>query len=126
MISLVIFSLFVIASEKGYIEFTLDMKYSHYANAVFDIVFPVTAFVVILYISICVERVGRLRNVISFVGSCSMIIMYIHIPVRDVLISQMGDHYSIFFYLLIVLGVALLLKTIYLMAILMLHGKEKQ
>ena len=102
----------VILQENGYISFTLDMKYSHYSNPVLVLLLPAASFVTVVYLAVLLEKSRILKSVISYIGSCSMIIMYIHMPIRDAVVNLVGEDYHILPYLALVFVIAAILRFI--------------
>ena len=114
-LGILLFLLCLLLNEKSYMNFILDMKYSHYDNPILIILLPATVFVIVLYFSVQIEKTVVIKQVMLVIGSCSMIIMYIHMPILELFKKKSGEDYSIILYLLGVSVIAFVLKLLSLL-----------
>lgn len=86
----------------GHLNFLIDMRYSVYKNWLLTLVIPICFFVVLLLLSKVLEKIPVINNVLFYVGDASLIIMYLHLMIKDnIVIPVWGEGYSIWLYLLV-------------------------
>ena len=107
--------------------FELDMKYSEYSNVALVVLIPIGVTCILTYISSVINKCNYLSLIFEFIGKISTVVMYIHLPIRDlVMLERFGSHYSILGYLLVVIVIAALLVTLKKSSeIVILRKKEK-
>lgn len=103
---------FILFYFKAFDWLTLDLKYSQYKNIIFDLVCPVVFTSLLWLISSFISKIW-LGKVLSYIGERSIIIMYLHLLIRDKLIVKLlSEEYSIFIYAFIVIVICLLFDFI--------------
>ncbi|MGN9060495.1 hypothetical protein ACTM96_13380, partial [Mediterraneibacter faecis] len=87
---------------SGNLNFLIDMRYSVYKNWLLTLVIPICFFIVLFLLSKAVEKIPVINNVLFYIGDASLIIMYLHLIIKDnVVIPVWGEGYSIWLYLLV-------------------------
>lgn len=93
---------------SGKLNFIIDMRYSVYKNWLLTLVIPVCFFTVLFLLSKALEKIPVVNNALFYIGDASMIIMYLHLMVKDCIVIPMGgEEYSIWLYLLISIVVSM-------------------
>lgn len=107
--TVIFYSIFIILDYYNIYTFDLDMKYSHYSNLLLVMVLPLIALVFIFRISAYISEHKYLGYIMSVIGKHSMLIMYIHIIIKDCFLIK-GDYeqYSLTFYVGISLCVSIM------------------
>lgn len=70
--------------------FTLDMKNNFFQCYGFSLVSSTMSCIAVAVISICISKINILNKVIGLLGMASMVIMYIHQPVKYILFTRIG------------------------------------
>lgn len=97
-----IISVTVYLFVSGNLNFLIDMRYSVYKNWLLTLVIPICFFIVLFLLSKAVEKIPVINNVLFYIGDASLIIMYLHLMIKDnVVIPVWGEGYSIWLYLLV-------------------------
>ncbi|WP_300386526.1 acyltransferase family protein [Clostridium sp.] len=78
--------LLIYKNTSSGIYFYMNMKDSYYKATGWDLVFPICFTIFILALSNNLVK-GYLRNFLSYCGKISLIIMYIHKPIGDLLLN---------------------------------------
>ncbi len=101
LVSLTACILFCMLNRMGQFDWTLNIKGGKYDHPLWPLLLPVLFGIVILGCVVILEKIKPAAWVLSEIGKCSMIIMYIHQPWRNgVLIPLLGEHYSMGIYIL--------------------------
>ncbi len=102
IVALAIISVTAYLFVSGELVFLIDMRYSVYKNWVLTLVIPICFFVVLFLLSKVVEKMPVINSVLFYVGDASLIIMYLHLLIKDsVVIPAWGEGYTIGLYLLV-------------------------
>ena len=75
--------MFLIYTER--ISYVFDMKYVSYAYPVLNLIIPLVMGIVILKLSVFMERIKLVSNAISLIGLASMTVMYLNISLLALL-----------------------------------------
>lgn len=94
----------------GNYSFEIDMKYSVYRNFVLTLYVPLIVFCSIYFVSKYIKKFSYISKLLIIIGELSLIIMYSHEIIRDVLIEWFGESYSILFYIAITVIISYILK----------------
>ena len=98
--------MFAYAYREGKFDYRMDMKYSLYPNFVFPLLFPVVAGIILL------EMKG-VSSVVAYIGMATMSVMYLHVLIIGQIVKCfMGENYSIFWGVIIVLCLSCLFHYI--------------
>lgn len=102
--SLVTVLVTVVLYISGVYEFTIDMRYSMYKNIILCMIIPLAFMAVLTYISGCLSKFEHVGHILGLVGKQSMIVMYVHLYIRDRLIIPIwGEDYSNVVFVLVTL-----------------------
>lgn len=74
------------ASYYKILNYSLDMKLSHYSNILLDIIIPVTFTIWIIMLSKLISYINISRS-LAYIGMNTLPIMYLHLPINEVLLS---------------------------------------
>ena len=96
-ISVILILIFL--SKKNHFNYIMDMKYSEYKNFIMPLLIPILFGYIILQCSFVLYKVSYINKVLELIGKASMIIMYIHIPIRQYIFEVINNQgYSAFVY----------------------------
>lgn len=110
IVSILILCVFFVIDFWGIADFRLDMKYSVYENFLFITLIPLCSFVLLFQFSKLLSKLDYLSVFLSLVGKSSMIVMYIHLILKDhFIIPFFGEKYSILIYLFFTISISLIL-----------------
>ncbi|CAN5445547.1 acyltransferase family protein [soil metagenome] len=98
--------LLIYIAIKGYFFFDLDMKISKYSNYVLAVFIPLLFTAGVLLLSM-VLKFRFLSSSLSYIGLNSLIIMYLHYPVNNAIMTLTGYQYESNYVLFVVLGVSI-------------------
>lgn len=89
----------IFLSKKDHFNYIMDMKYSEYKNIIMPLLIPILFGYIILQCSFVLYKVSYINKVLELIGKASMIIMYIHIPIRQYFFEVINNQgYSAFVY----------------------------
>lgn len=91
---LIVSAVFVTLDYKGFIYYKLDMKYSIYNNFLLDLIIPLALVISILFISYHLEKLSL--PLLSYLGTRSLSIMYLHIVVNAVAKQYLTYNFIVF------------------------------
>lgn len=83
----------VVLHQRGIITVKTDMKYSIYT--IWSAPVALLIGYVLLRVSMMLAKIPIVSQLLAFIGQNSLIIMYAHLPVRDLIIKAVGESYSI-------------------------------
>lgn len=102
-----------VLDQKGAIHFVIDMKNVDYSSPLLTFGIPICFFFVLQMIAHALAKVRGIGSMIATVGNVSLIIMYTHIPVRELLVKKIwGETYSIAVFVIVSILVALGLERL--------------
>lgn len=85
-------------------SFYVDMKYGNYCNLILNLLVPVICGIAISGISVFLSKIKYLNKILSYIGSRSMVVMYMHLFIKEnIVIPIWGESYNLWIYLTIVL-----------------------
>jgi len=102
--------LFVILQLKSYYSYNLDLKYLKYTHIILDFIIPITMTIVLCGISRAIPKI--LSKYSNMIGSRTMSIMYIHVPLNEAL-YKVFTHGSLSYIIIGVLIPVLMNKFIF-------------
>ena len=103
----------VLLNAKGIFSYNMDMKYVRYADFIFPILIPILFGIIIYTLSCLINKIKYVDVVFQLCGRASMIIMFVHIPIRDwIMVPLFGQSYSIVLYLFLVCCIGLAIYVI--------------
>lgn len=94
-VSLFISSLFLIFSNKNIINYQLDMYKKAYYSLPLDIIIPLSFTISLLGISFFLSKINLINNLLDRIGSASLIIMYLHIPIKLIIEIFLGKEFFV-------------------------------
>ncbi|MUT66120.1 acyltransferase family protein [Paenibacillus sp. NEAU-GSW1] len=117
----------------GLWTFRIDMKYKIYNQPLLDLIVPIACVLVVLQLCYWASRY-KASNALAFLGTVTIAIMYLHVPVNIVLEYGLGLQYGTFVFtaagVIIPLGIAWLLSQSKLLSMLFLgpngFGRKKE
>ncbi|MEY8426718.1 acyltransferase family protein [Lachnospiraceae bacterium 46-15] len=111
--SIIIFIVFAYAYWEGKFDYRMDMKYSLYPNFVFPLLFPIVAGIILLEMSLILAKMKGVSSVVAYIGMATMSVMYLHVLIIGQIVKRfMGENYSIFWGVIIVLCLSCLFHYI--------------
>ncbi|MGE6538975.1 acyltransferase family protein [Bacillus luti] len=96
---------------KGKIEHTLDLKYKVYSDPILDLVIPITMVLTVCSFCYWFSKVPYSKYLI-FLGTNTITIMYLHIPINLAIKQIFNVDYSLFIFTLIGVFTPLLISFI--------------
>lgn len=98
-LSVCIATVLIILNVNSIFDYQMNMKYSDYKSIIMPLVLPFVFGVIILRCSILLSQIPYLDKLIGACGKASIVIMFIHIPIRQyVFIPLFGDQYNAYLY----------------------------
>lgn len=70
-------------------ELAIDMKYNDFGIPLLSLINSVVASISVAVIAVLISKVDILAKIISVIGGASMIIMYLHLPIRQLFLSRL-------------------------------------
>ncbi len=89
---------FIILSVLNKFSYRMDMKYSLYKSFLLPFSLPIIFGCVLMYISRAINKVKILSAIMQMCGRSSLIIMFIHIPIRQYLFEMISLYYNPYIY----------------------------
>ncbi|MFD0710417.1 acyltransferase family protein [Paenibacillus sp. GCM10027626] len=86
--------------ESGVWKFQLDMKMKVYTQPLIDLLVPLACVLAVLQICYWISR-WKATDVLAFLGTVTITIMYLHIPVNILLKYGVGMEYGVFWFTVI-------------------------
>ena len=101
---------FLICDLTGISNFKIDMKTTDYSNLIFTVLVPTICFLMFKLLAEKIQRFRLMSTVLCNIGKVSLIIMYTHIYVRELIIKPiLGDKYSICIYIIVSIIIGMLI-----------------
>jgi len=98
--SLLIWATAVGLNVAGLWSFTIDMKMKVYTQPILDLIVPLACVLVVLQLCYWTSR-WEATNVLAFLGSVTITIMYLHVPVNILFKYGLGLEYGALVYTLV-------------------------
>lgn len=71
-------------------DLRIDMKYNYYGLPIVSFFSSILASVSMAVIAIYLSKASIITKILVFIGECSMVIMYLHMPIKYILLSRIG------------------------------------
>lgn len=84
----------IVQDAIGRFSYNLDLKYNNYHELVLDILLPALFFTIIILISNLIEKYSA-SQLISYIGINSIIIMYLHLVIKQIYVSFFSTNWII-------------------------------
>lgn len=69
---------------------TLDMKYTDFGFTILSFIASILSSLSLAIIAVCLSTLNRVSKYLCIVGSASMVIMYLHQPIKYILLRPIG------------------------------------
>lgn len=112
MVSLGIMIISFFMTYVGINPLYIDMKYSQYRGGLLVLLVPIAISIILIKVSVVLSNYNVL-NFISEIGKISLIIMYIHITIKNILFIKIyGESFPIWMYIIVVIVISMLINKI--------------
>lgn len=96
--SIILILIFVVLHVMNRFSYRMDMKYSLYKSFLLPVTLPLIFGCVLMYISRVINKVRIPSTIMQICGRSSLIIMFIHIPIRQFLFETISLNYNPYIY----------------------------
>ena len=101
VIALFVAVFLIVQRQNGSLHYEMDMKYSIYRNYLYPVFIPLVFGILVYGLSQAITKVQFVSDIFQRLGKASMIIMYIHIPIRSYIVEAfLGKEYNCFAFVL--------------------------
>lgn len=113
LITLLLVAMCFYLDNKGLIFFRLDMKNSDYRELFLTVLIPICCFYIFQMIAKTLAHCKIIGPILCRIGQLSLIIMYIHILVREMIVKPLwGDNYSIVIFIVLSILISHIIQEI--------------
>lgn len=113
IVSIIVPLIYIVFNISGRYSFFIDMKNSDYKSFFLTILIPFCFFWLFSRLSKYLEKIVILRNFLAYIGTISIIIMYTHITVREIIVEKIwGEDYNVMVFIVISAFVAYLIDNV--------------
>jgi hypothetical protein len=99
-------------NHYGFLNYHLDLKSLYYHNIFLDIFIPLIFCISLMGICKILDKQSIINKIFTFLGSASLIIMYFHHGINDVML-MVTDYGSLIYILVGIIPAVLILKYVF-------------
>lgn len=101
-LSLLVMTALFVGYRWLHIDFKLDMRENFYGRPLTVLAAPMAGGILLMQLSLWLDRVPVVSRLMAYIGRASMVIMYLHTVFRvRIIIPVMGKHYNVALYVML-------------------------